>query len=83
MIEKEKEIKELYDLNHINDDKYKGYDYENNLYRKLLSPVLFNNPILNDFLMKLQKGSIWMIDSVLVIRNMFDPTVDKYDRHPN
>lgn len=83
MLEKEREIKEIFDLEHFNDDKFEGFDYETNLYKKIMSPLIFNNDNMNTFLMKLQKGSIWMIDSVSVVRNMFDHAVDKYYKHPN
>ena len=84
-IEKERHIKELYDLKHFNDDnKHQSYDYQNNLYRRILSAILFKNEYLSAYLLKLQKGSVWMIDSVLVVRYFFDFSVDKYyDRHNN
>lgn len=85
MIEKERHIKELYELDHINDELLnQGYDYENNLYSRILSSVLFRNGMLSAFLKKIQKNSVWMINSVLVVRNFFDYTVDKYyDKHNN
>jgi hypothetical protein len=84
-IDRERHIKEIYDLHHINDKLLnEGFDYKNNLYNKILSNVLFKNDLLANFLIRLQKGSVWMIDSVLVFRNMFDFSVDKYyDKHNN
>ena len=84
MIERERHIKELFDLRHINDNIKSGYDFENNLYSKMLSNVMFKNDTTNNFLMQIQKLSVWMIQSTLVVRNFFDYSVDKhYDKHNN
>ena len=82
MIERERHIKELYDYRHRKDDIVKGADYENNIYKRTLSDVLFRNENLAAFLEQLRKPTVFMIESVLVIRNFFNYTVDKhYDKH--
>lgn len=85
MIEKERHIKEMYDMKHFHDtDNNKGYDYETNLFKRLMSSVMFQNEMMKSFLTRFQKSSVWMIQSVLVVRNFFDYSVDKYeDKHPN
>ena len=84
MIERESHIKELYDMRHRKDKIEPGFDYENNLYKRILSPVLFRNENLASYLEQLQKLSVWMIESVTVLRNFFNFTVNKYyDRHNN
>jgi hypothetical protein len=56
MIQKNKHLKEYWYVNHRNDDlKHTGFDYENNLFRKLFSGLMFDNPKLNEFLTKLQE----------------------------
>ena len=87
MIDKERQITELYELKHRND--YAGennmpFDYENNLYQKTLSNVMFRNTNLVNFISYLQKSSVYMIESMLYLRNFFNFTVDKdYNKHLN
>lgn len=85
MIEKETQIKELYDFKHFHDnDQNKSFDYQNKLLSKLLSNVMFRNKMTREFLNKLQTKFIWMIDSISIPRNFFNFTVGKYyDKHIN
>jgi hypothetical protein len=85
MIEEQNHIKELYELNHRHDfNSDKRFDYENNLYKKSLSHYIFGNDITNDFLTKLEKMSVWMFESTLVIRNFWNYTVPRYyNNHRN
>lgn len=84
MIEKERHIKELYDLKHRKDKFLNdGFDYENNLVSKIFSNVMFGNPTLNNFMGLLQKNMVWMIESTLVIKNWWNYTVDKHSNHNN
>jgi len=43
MIEKDMQIKELYDLKHINDNIITGFDYEEGLMTRSLSNLMFQN----------------------------------------
>ena len=85
MIQEEKHITELRNVKHRKDDlKYTGFNYEENLYRRTLSSVMFDNPILNEFLTRLQKQTILMLESTLVVRNFWNYTVPRfYNKHPN
>ena len=85
MIEKRTQIRELYDLKHFHDsDLHTGYDYEKNLFSRLLSNMMFGNNKLKYFLPLLQENTVWMIDSVLPIRNFWNHTVSKYyNKHNN
>jgi len=86
MLEKQVQIKELYDLKHRNDKLLNiGYDFENNAIKKSMSNRMLDNPVLNDFLTNyIQKYIVTMSDSVLFIRNMFNPFVNKYyNKHNN
>ena len=74
MIEKSSKIPELYELQHINDNKFKPFDWQNNLYRKSLSNVLFKNDKTAAFLNQMQMLSVWLIESTLVIRNFLPPS---------
>lgn len=85
MIEKDRHIKELWDLNHRNDSTlHTGFDYQNKMYSKILSNIMFSNENTTEFLNKIQKLSVWQNESVLVFRNFFNYTIDKNsDQHNN
>jgi len=84
MIEKDMQIKELYDLKHINDKIETGFDYEEGLMRTAFSPVMFQNETTNSFLEQLKTLLIYSIESNLIIRNWFNYTVSKYySKHNN
>ena len=85
MIEKGKHIPELYELYHRKDKLlHINSNYEEQLLNKTLSNVMFGNPILKNFLTYLQKNIVFMIESNLIIRNLFNYTVDKYyNKHNN
>lgn len=85
MIERSKHTNQLWYVKHRNDKlKHTGYDYENNLLRKLLSSQMFGNPFTSEFLSYLQKLLVWQIEATLVIRNFWNYTVDKYyNKHNN
>lgn len=84
MIEENKHIRELYYIDHRNDQlKHTGYDYQTHLFKKTLSNVMFNNPKMNEFLSKLQHLTIYMIESTLIVRNLYNYTVSKYYNNHN
>lgn len=85
MIEKEKHIKELWYINHRNDElKYTGFNYEEKLFKRIFSNLMFDNPTLNEFMLQLQKMSVLMLESTLVVRNFWNYTVPRfYNKHPN
>lgn len=85
MLDRETQIKELYDLKHINDNEtHTGFDYEENLMSKSLSNVMFQNQITNGFIDKIKPLYLNMIESNLIVRNFFNYTVSKwYNRHSN
>ncbi len=84
MIEKDTQIKELYELKHINDKIESGFDYEEGLLKKIFSNVMFSNDMTSDFLNKLKSLYIYSIESNLIARNWFNYTVSKYyNKHNN
>jgi len=84
MIEKDMQVKELYELKHMNDDIQTGFDYEDGLLRTSFSNVMFQNENTNTFLNKLKSLLIYTIESNLVARNWFNYTVNKYyNKHNN
>jgi hypothetical protein len=85
MIEQQAHIKELYDLKHRHDNElHTHYDYENNLLKNLTSNVMYRNSQTAAFMDQLQKLCVWSLESVLIVRNFFNYTVDRYyNRHSN
>jgi len=85
MIEKNKHIPELYELKHRHDNLlHTGSNYQEDLLKHTLSNVMFSNPILSNFLLLIQNNITHLIESNLVIRNLFNYTVDKYyNKHDN
>lgn len=84
MIEKDLQIKELYELKHINDDIKSGYDYEDGLIKNSFSNVMLKNEMTYNFLNKIKDLLIYSIESNLIVRNWFNYTVPKYyNKHNN
>ena len=84
MIEKDTQIKELYELKHINDSIETGFDYEDGLIRTTFSNVMFQNQMTFDFINKIKVLLLYTIESNLVARNWFNYTVHKYyNKHNN
>ncbi len=85
MIERESQIKELFDLKHRKDNEINtGFDYENKLLDKIMPAYARKNEMINDFVLKLQNLFVWGIEAQLTIRNFYNYTVGKYyNRHNN
>lgn len=84
MIEKDMQIKELYELKHMNDEIESGFDYEDGLLRTTFSNVIFQNQMTNAFLNKMKSLFIYTIEANLAARNWFNYTVSKYyNKHNN
>jgi hypothetical protein len=79
MLYNDKDIPELHDFYHRNDDLTKKYvDYENIILNKTLSPYIYNNPIMEGFLTRLNKVISLFFDQFNIIKNWRNFTVDKY-----
>jgi hypothetical protein len=84
MIERESQIKELYDLKHRKDNIHSGFDYENQLMNRMMPEYARRNNMVNEFASKIQKLFVWGIETQLTIRNFYNYTVSKYyNKHSN
>jgi hypothetical protein len=85
MIERESQIKELYDLKHRNDNEiHTHFDYETNFIRKSFSKYIYRNDKMYNFLEYMRLLFVWMIESTLPIRNLYNYTCSKYyNRYSN
>ena len=82
---KDKQIKELYDMRHRNDNfTDKRLNVEENILKKAIPPFTFQNDIMNGFLLGMQKMAYLLFDHVNVLRNFKNHMVEKdYDQHIN
>lgn len=80
MIERESQIKELYDLKHRKDeDPNIHFDYENNLITKIMPEYARRNNMVNEFVINyFQKLLVWGIETNLVLRNFYNYSVSRY-----
>lgn len=82
MLYKEKQYNELYFMKHRHDDPNPAYDYENNLFDKTLSPYIYQNDTMSNFLKRLQKLMSLQFDQMNLIKNWKNYMVDRYEyRH--
>lgn len=79
MIERESQIKELYDLRHRKDvELHTHFDWETKMLEKMVSSHMYNNPKLSEYLVRYQKLLVWMYESNVVVRNIYNYTCGKY-----
>ena len=78
MYYKEQHLDELYQLKHRYDDDTNFVDYEKDILNKSLSPKLFENDRMYNFLNKLQRLAAILFDNHNIIKNFKNYNVDKY-----
>ena len=78
MYYEEKDLPELHYMKtrHDKDDQY--VDYEKNILNNTLSPYLFNNDMMFNFLNKLQRPVSILFDNFNIIKNFKNYNVHKY-----
>lgn len=84
IIEESSKIPEIYMLCHKHDTKNNddGFDYSENLLKRTVSPILYNNKNNESFLNKLNNLLVIMFDSSLPVRNIFYYSINKfYNKH--
>lgn len=77
MLYKNKQLPELYYLKHFHDNDKDYVDYESTILTKTLSPYIFQNDLMNSFLLRLQPLVSIFFDQMNIIRNFKKYTVDK------
>lgn len=79
MLYERKQNKELYSMKHRNDSEYLNYNYENSLLDKSLSPYMYRNDTMNNYLKRLQVLISSIFDHTSIIQNMKNYILDKND----
>lgn len=77
MLLEDKELPELFEMKHRHDDQ-KYVDWGTNLLNKSLSPYLYKNDMMNQFLTRLQKLVAILFDQQNFMKNFKNYMVDKY-----
>ena len=79
-LDKKLHIPELYDMKHRNDKQSdEATNIEDNIYTKTLSGHLFENPILEQFILRLQRLTYIMFNQMYIMKNFKNFLVPKYD----
>lgn len=78
MLLEDKDLPEIHYIKHRHDNDNDYVDYGNNILIKTLSPYIFNNDLMNNYLLRLQKLVSLMFDSFNIIKNFKNFMVDKY-----
>ena len=79
MLEQKSQIPEYYYLQtRWNDNPNRHYPWEDHILKKTLSPHIYNNPNMADYLLLLEKSTALTVETNNIIRNYFNISVDKY-----
>ena len=82
-LNKDRQIQELYGLKHRYDSKsYRHFPWEDNLMKKTTTPYMWQNETMYNYLLKIEKMTVLMLEQINFARNFFNFTVDKdYNDH--
>jgi hypothetical protein len=77
MLLEDKELPELFEMKHRHDDQ-PYVDWGNNILNKSLSPYLYKNDMMNQYLIRIQKLVAIIFDQQNFMKNFKNYMVDKY-----
>lgn len=78
MLFERKELPEIHFMKHRHDDNTEFVNYENKILDNSLSPYMYKNDLMHDWLKKLQPLVALLFDQMNVMKNMKNYIVDKY-----
>ncbi len=78
MLYEDRQIPELNYMKHRNDSDENYTDYQSKIFTNSLSSYLFNNDIMNSFILRLQKPTSMFFDQFNVTKNFKNYIVHKY-----
>ena len=78
MLIKQKQLNELYFIQHFNDTNDQFVDYEKQILTSSLSSFMLNNDTLNAFIKNIQPLVSLMFDQMNIMKNFQNYIVDKY-----
>lgn len=83
MLYERKNLPELYFIKHRHDDNDQFVDYEKQILDSSLSPYMYNNNLMSDFLKKMQPLVSLLFDKMNIMKNFKNYNLDKYDYRHN
>ena len=78
MLYDQKQLPELRYMRQFHDDQSSNFNYEQDIFNKSLSPYLFQNIVMFNFLDKLRPMMALFFDQMNLIKNFKNYMVDKY-----
>ncbi len=78
MLYERKDIPELHRLKHIHDNNDQYVDYEKKILNSSLSPHMYENDLMFNWLNRMQPLVSILFDQMNVLKNLKNWTVDKY-----
>lgn len=78
MLFERRELPEIHFLKHRHDDNDEFLRYEDKILDNSLSPYIYKNDLMNNWLKKLQPLVSLLFDQMNVVKNMKNYIVDKY-----
>jgi hypothetical protein len=78
MLYDRKQLPELRYMKHFHDDSDVNFDYEKDILNKSLSPYIYQNYVMANFLDKLQPMVSILFDQMNMMKNFKNYMVDKY-----
>ena len=83
MLYDRQQLPELRFMKTFHDTEKPNFDYENDILNKSLSPYIYQNPLMANFLDKIQPMVSLLFDNFNVIKNWKNYMVDKYHYKQN
>lgn len=78
MLYERKQLPELHYMKHLYDDDTKFVKYDETILDKSLSPYMFQNDLMNNWLKKMQPLVSILFDQMNIMKNWKNYMVDKY-----
>jgi hypothetical protein len=78
MLYERRQLPEISYMKHRHDTKNTFLKYDDDILKRSLSPYIFRNKLMNDFLIKLQPLVSMLFDNKNIVKNWKNYIVDKY-----
>jgi hypothetical protein len=78
MLYERKQLPELHYMKHLYDDDVNFIKYDEKILDKTLSPYMFQNDLMNNWLKKMQPLVSILFDQMNIMKNWKNYMVDKY-----
>lgn len=83
MLFERKDLPEIHFMRHRHDNQSNFVDYEKKILDSNLSPYIYNNNLMSEWLKKMQPLVALLFDKMNVMKNFKNYIVDKYEYRHN